>query len=577
MTKTDTQTMTRKRIEQLQMQSIVKRFPGVLAVDHVDFDVKSGEVHALLGENGAGKSTLMKILYGLYHSNEGTISINGQECIIRSPTDALQHGIGMIHQHFMLVPSLTVAENVALGMSSSRGLLLDLDVVSRRIIELSEIYGLQVNPKTPIWQLAVGEQQRVEILRALYRGAELLILDEPTAVLTPQEVDDLFKILRQMTVDGHSLIFISHKLHEVLAISDRITVLRDGKRVDTISADTATKTSLAQMMVGREVVLQYKNTPLQAGEARLKLEKVNAYSNRGDLGLKNVSLEVRSGEIVGLAGVSGNGQHELAQVISGLRPVAGNSTTEKFARLLKKYSFLEKTIGVLIEKTFDLSDAILKTVKRILRQPTGDMNSSKDMNIAGGTVWISNQQVTGKSPNSLNQLGLSHIPEERMEDGVIKDFSVAENLILQDHARRPYAFGSLFLNHRSVAKRCKALIREYEIKTPSHDTPIKSLSGGNIQKLVLARELSRQPHVLIAAQPTRGVDIGAMEHIHKKLLEEREKGTAILLISEDLDEILALADRIVVMYEGEIVGELSREEADINQLGLMMAGATIQR
>lgn len=501
-----------QRIDHLEMRQIVKRFPGVLAVDRVDFDIKAGEVHALLGENGAGKSTLMKILYGLYSADEGQIIRNGQVTVIRSPTDSIKQGIGMIHQHFMLVPSLTVAENVALGMPSTRGLRLDLDVVAKRLGELAEIYSLQVDPSRPIWQLSVGEQQRVEILRALYRGAALLILDEPTAVLTPQEVEHLFTVLRRMTADGHALIFISHKLHEVLAISNRITVLRDGQRVDTIPAENATKTILAQMMVGREVVLRYEHSDVQVGEPRLRLEGVSAKSNRGDLGLKDVSLTVKAGEIVGVAGVSGNGQQELAQVISGLRPAIS------------------------------------------------------------GEVYIDNQCVTGKSPATLNESGLSHIPEERMEDGVIKDFSVAENLVLQDHGRKPYAWGGVFMNFRTIAKTCKSLIQQYEIKTPSHETPIKSLSGGNIQKLVLARELSRQPRVLIAAQPTRGVDIGATEYIHRRLLAEREAGTAILLISEDLDEILALTDRIVVMYEGEIVGEVSRDEADVNQLGLMMAG-----
>lgn len=501
-----------QRIDHLEMRQIVKRFPGVLAVDHVDFDVKAGEVHALLGENGAGKSTLMKILYGLYSADEGEVIRNEHPTTIRSPMDSIKQGIGMIHQHFMLVPSLTVAENVALGMPSTRGLRLDLDVVAKRLRQLAEIYNLQVDPRRPIWQLSVGEQQRVEILRALYRGAALLILDEPTAVLTPQEVEHLFTVLRQMTADGHALIFISHKLHEVLAISNRITVLRDGRRVDTIPAENATKTSLAQMMVGREVVLRYDHSEIQIGEPRLRLEGVSAKSNRGDLGLKNLSLVVKAGEIVGVAGVSGNGQHELAQVITGLR------------------------------------------------------------SMSSGEIYVDNQRVTGKSPAALNEFGLSHIPEERMEDGVIKDFSVAENLVLQDHGRKPYAWGGVFMNFRSIAKTCKALIQQYEIKTPSHETPIKSLSGGNIQKLVLARELSRQPRVLIAAQPTRGVDIGATEYIHRRLLAEREAGTAILLISEDLDEILAIADRIVVMYEGEIVGEVSRAEADINQLGLMMAG-----
>ncbi|NDJ78750.1 MAG: ABC transporter ATP-binding protein [Chloroflexi bacterium] len=505
-----------KRIQAVQMNGIVKRFPGVLAVDHVDFELNSGEVHALLGENGAGKSTLMKILYGLYNLDDGEIVINGNPTSMRSPNHAIQAGIGMIHQHFMLVPSLTVAENIALGMRSSRGMLLDLDVVSARIRELSELYGLEVQPEAPIWQLAVGEQQRVEILRALYREASLLILDEPTAVLTPQEVDDLFRILGQMRDDGHSLVFISHKLHEVLAISNRITVLRDGRLVDTIPADTATKQLLAQMMVGREVVMRYEHAARESGESRLKLDSVSALSNRGDLGLRQVTLDVRAGEIVGVAGVSGNGQHELAQVIAGLRPSAE------------------------------------------------------------GKVWLEGQDVTSSSPAKLNTLGLSHIPEERMLDGIVKDFSVAENLVLQDFARKPYAWG-MFLRFGMIARKCKQYIREYEIKTPSHETPTKSLSGGNIQKLVLARELSRQPRVLIAAQPTRGVDIGATEYIHHRLLEARDSGTAILLISEDLDEILALADRIVVMYEGQIVGEVSREDADVGTLGLMMAGATVAK
>jgi simple sugar transport system ATP-binding protein len=507
--------MNNRRIQHLQMQGIVKRFPGVLAVNHVDFDVRAGEIHALLGENGAGKSTLMKMLYGLYHPDEGRILIDGAEAKIRSPHDAIQQGIGMIHQHFMLVPSLTVAENIALGMKSSRGLVLDLDVVSKRVRRLSEQYNLKVNPDVPIWQLAVGEQQRVEILRALYKGAALLILDEPTAVLTPQEVDDLFRILRKMTEEGHALIFISHKLHEVLAISSRITVLRDGQRVDTIPTEQATKLKLAQMMVGRPVVLEYERHPYQPGDERLSLSGVSAISDRGDLGLKEVSLAVYGGEIVGVAGVSGNGQRELAQVIAGLRPVTG------------------------------------------------------------GTIHVGGLNVTGKPPAAMNVLGVSYIPEERMEDGVIKEFTVSENLVLQDHGRKPYTRGGIFLNFHVIAKTCKEAIRAYEIKTPGADTPVKSLSGGNIQKLVLARELSRRPKVLIAAQPTRGVDIGATEYIHRRLLEERSKGTAILLISEDLDEIMALSDRILVMYEGRIVGEVPGGKVDVRRLGAMMAGATL--
>ncbi len=501
------------------MRGIVKRFPGVLAVNHVDFDAEAqgerGEIHALLGENGAGKSTLMKLLYGLYRLDGGTIELAGKPTAIRSPQDAIKRGIGMIHQHFMLVPSLTVAENIALGLKSSRGALLDLDRVRERVKELSERYHLRVDPDVPVWQLAVGEQQRVEILRALYRGAALLILDEPTAVLTPGEVDDLFRVLRQMCEDGHLLIFISHKLHEVLAISDRITVLRDGQRVDTIPAHSANRLMLAQMMVGRPVVLEYERPPARVGADRLCLSGVETLSDRGTPGLRDVTLTVRGGEIVGVAGVSGNGQQELAQVIAGLRPVTR------------------------------------------------------------GEITIGGKPATHQAVSTIQSLGIAYIPEERMVDGVISNFSVAENFVLHDHVRSPFARGRVLMNFRAITAACKQAIRDYEIKTPGVETPIKSLSGGNIQKLVLARELARSPQVLIAAQPTRGVDIGATEYIHHRLLDERAKGTAVLLISEDLDEILALSDRIVVMYEGRIVGEMPRESVDVRQLGAMMAGAAV--
>ena len=505
-----------RRIHHLQMQGIVKRFPGVLAVNHVDFDVQAGEIHALLGENGAGKSTLMKMLYGLYHPDEGRILLDDVEARIHSPHDAIQQGIGMIHQHFMLVPSLTVAENIALGMRSSRGPVLDLDVVSRRVHDLSEMYNLRVKPQTPIWQLAVGEQQRVEIIRALYRGASLLILDEPTAVLTPQEVDDLFRVLRQMAADGHALIFISHKLHEVLAISNRITVLRDGHKVGTIPTSEATRMKLAEMMVGRPVVLEYDRPPVERGPERLRLVSVSARSDRGDLGLKSVSLSVHAGEILGVAGVSGNGQRELAQTIAGLRPVTG------------------------------------------------------------GSIQLDGRDVTGQSPTTLIALRLCYIPEERMVDGVIREFTVAENFVLQDHGAPNYARG-IFMNFGAITRACKQAILAYEIKTPGTDVPVKTLSGGNIQKLILARELMRSPQVIVAAQPTRGVDIGATEYIHQRLLEQRAQGAAILLISEDLDEIMTLSDRIAVMYEGRVVGIVPREAADVNKVGAMMAGATLEQ
>jgi simple sugar transport system ATP-binding protein len=499
------------QILQMEMHGITKRFPGVVANFKVDFDVRAGEVHALLGENGAGKSTLMKVLYGMYQPDEGQIKLDGTPVTIHSPVDSIKQGIGMIHQHFMLVESLTVAENVALGMPSTRGPLTDLKKVSARIYELAEIYGLRVDPDAYVWQLAVGQQQRVEIIKALYRGAALLILDEPTAVLTPQEVDEFFVTMRQMVTDGHALIFISHKLHEVLDISNRVSVLRDGEMIGTIPTQGATKTQLAEMMVGRplgEIKIRQQS---KTSQTRLVLQDVCSQSDRGTPALKNVSFEVCAGEILGVAGVSGNGQKELAEVITGMRPVTS------------------------------------------------------------GKIILDTQDVTGKSPKVLMGRSLSYIPEERMRDGMIKEFTVAENLILREHDQMPFSRRG-FLDLKAISEHSEGLIQDYNVKTPSLETTVKSLSGGNIQKLVLAREISRRPHTLIAAQPTRGLDIGATEYVHHRLLEQREAGTATLLISEDLDEIMALSDRIAVIFEGEIMGVVPRDQATAEQIGLLMAG-----
>jgi general nucleoside transport system ATP-binding protein len=497
----------------LEMRGITKRFPEVLADDRVDFDVRSGEVHTLFGENGAGKSTLMGVLYGLYQPDNGEIKLNGRPVTIRSPAEAIRLGIGMIHQHFMLVNTVTVAENVALGLRSSRGPLTDLRKVSQRIRELSARYRLEVDPKALVWQLSVGERQRVEIIKALYRDVSLLILDEPTAVLTPGEVDDLFEVLRQMAADGRGLVFISHKIREVLELSDRITILRSGRKVATVGRGEVTPQGLAEMMVGHE--LRWEELPAAAavGEERLAVRDLHVRGDRGAEAVRGVNLDVHSGEIVAIAGVSGNGQRELADAVAGLRT------------------------------------------------PTS------------GSIRIGAVELAGQGPAKARKAGLGFVPEERMRDGVVTPFSVAENLLLVDNGARPYSrFG--FLRDRIIRSHCEELVEAFDVKTPSLETPVSHLSGGNIQKLILARELSGNPRVLLAAQPIRGVDVGAARYIHDRLLTQRDSGTAILVISEDLDEVLSIADRVLVMYEGEIVAEADPRESTREALGVMMAGGS---
>ena len=491
----------------LEMRGITKRFPGVLANDRVDFDLRPGEVHTLLGENGAGKSTLMKILFGLYAADEGSIIFEGKPLRIDSPAAAIGAGIGMIHQHFMLVNTFTVTENVALGLGTS-----DLGRVRERLTGLAETYGLDVDPEALVWQLAVGERQRVEILKALYRDARLLVLDEPTAVLTPQEVKDFFVTLRQIADDGRGLIFISHKLHEVMALSDRITVLRDGRVTGLTTPAETSRQQLAQMMVGRPVKLAPDKPPVTLGEPRLEVKGLSVMGDRDSLAVRQVDLSVSGGEIVGVAGVSGNGQRELCEAVAGLRsPVAGSVTLD-------------------------------------------------------GT------DVTGASPRQCRSAGLAFVPEERMLHGAVAEFSVSENLMLLNHDSREYSSCG-FLKVPALRERAGRLVERYDVKTPTIDTQTSSLSGGNIQKLIMARELSSEPAVLLAAQPTRGVDIGAAEYIHEELIAQRRQGTAVLVVSEDLDEVMALADRVAVMFEGSIVAVIDRSECTVEDLGLLMAGA----
>ncbi len=502
----------------LEMRGITKRFPGVIANDNVSFKVDAGEVHTLLGENGAGKSTLMKILYGMYQPDEGQVLIRGMPVSLRSPADAIEHRIGMIHQHFMLVSSLTVTENVALGLASGRGPLTNLREVSTRIKSLSDRYHLQVDPDAYIWQLSVGERQRVEIIKALYRDVQLLVLDEPTAVLTPQEVNDFFGILRDMKADGRGLIFISHKLNEVMALSDRITVLRNGQQVGSTTPAETSLEALAQMMVGREV--GNRQTPRSTDRAADKALEISGLRVAGDRGvdaLVDVDLTLHTGEILGIAGVSGNGQRELAESITGLRKI-----------------------------------------------------SSGSIKVSQGGRSI---EISGFTPKQVRQAGIAFVPEERMRDGAIGDFTVADNIVLLNHSDATFSKRG-FLQFQAIRKHCQDLVSRYQVKTPDIDTPTKNLSGGNIQKLIMARELTSNPAVLIAAQPTRGVDIGAAEYIHERLLEQRGKGTATMVISEDLDEVLLLSDRIAVICEGVIMGIVDRQDATREKIGLMMAGVT---
>ena len=503
--------MTDERVPAvLEMRGIRKEFPGIVANDDVDLEVRRGEVHALLGENGAGKSTLMNILYGLYRHDAGEILLNGKPVEFDSARDAIQAGIGMVHQHFMLIPVMTVAENIVLGIEPRDKLLLDERSAEKRVRELSQRFGLLVDPAALVSEITVGQEQRVEILKALYRGADILILDEPTAVLTPQEAKELFGIIRSLQADGKSIIFISHKLNEVLEIADRITVLRRGKKVETVPREGATEESLARAMVGREVLLSVDKKPAQTGEVLLEVEDLHVSDERGIPKVRGVSFQVRAGEIVGVAGVDGNGQTELVEAITGLRRAES------------------------------------------------------------GSIRVAGRELRHASAREMLDAGVGHIPEDRQRRGLVLEFSIAENIALHDYASPPDArFGWIF--PKRMIERAAGIIREFDVRGGGPLTRAGGLSGGNQQKVVVAREIARDPKVLIAAQPTRGLDVGAIEYLHRRIVSERDEGRAVLLVSLELDEILSLSDRIIVIYEGEIAGE---HEGDVSEerIGLEMLG-----
>jgi simple sugar transport system ATP-binding protein len=500
----------------LELKGITKRFPGVVANDRVDLVVEDGEIHALLGENGAGKTTLMNVLYGLYHADEGEILIEGRPVRFEGPGDAIAAGLGMVHQHFMLIPVFTVTENIILGNEPTEALgWLDRGRARKRVEELSERYGLEVPPDAVVEELPVGVQQRVEILKALYREADVLILDEPTAVLTPQETEELFEVMRSLKEGGKSVIFITHKLKEVLAVADRITVLRGGKVVGTTTPQEASEEDLALMMVGRSVQLTVEKPPAKPGEIVLDADDLVVLDDRGQVAV-NVAFDVAAGEIVCIAGVQGNGQTELVEALTGLRP------------------------------------------------------------IDSGTIELNGRSIARRSPDDILDAGVGHVPEDRQRDGLIVSFSIADNLVLDTFDQPPFAHG-IVRDFQAVHQVAEERARRFDVRTPSVDVPAATLSGGNQQKVVVARELSRPISLLIASQPTRGLDVGSIEYIHRQIVEQRDRGIAVLIVSSELDEVLALGDRILVMFRGHILGQVRGDEATRESLGLLMAGVTTPR
>jgi simple sugar transport system ATP-binding protein len=502
----------------LEVRNITKRFPGVLANDRVNFDLRKGEIHALLGENGAGKSTLMNIIYGLYTPNEGEFFIAGdgglEKVDIRTPHDAIRAGIGMVHQHFMLVPVFTVAENIILGQEITKGPSLDLRTAREKILQLSEEYGLEIDPDAIVEDIPVGVQQRVEIVKALYRNARILVLDEPTAVLTPQEVESLFRIMRQLTERGVSIIFITHKLKEVLAIADRITAMRRGQVVGTTTPAEADEHKLAAMMVGREVILTVEKTPAKPADVVMEVKDLSIVDERGVEVVRQVGFEVHAGEILGIAGVQGNGQTELVESMSGLRQRKS------------------------------------------------------------GRIILGGKEIPELNPRLNVEAGQAHIPEDRHKHGLVLAYTIADNEVLCTYYQPPFARG-LQRNQKAVLENAVRLIERFDVRTPSPNLPASNLSGGNQQKVIVARELSRPIKLLIANQPTRGLDVGSIEYIHRQIVDMRDQGVAVLLISAELDEITSLSDRIAVMYHGQIVATVDPDKVTRAELGLLMAGSSL--
>ena len=499
----------------VEMKSITKKFGDFVANDNIDLTVHKGEVHALLGENGAGKSTLMNILYGLYHPTNGEIFIEGKKVSIDNPNDAIHLGIGMVHQHFMLIPPFTVAENIILGMEPMKTFKqVDIDKAVKDVKGLSDKYGLYVDPNSRVMDITVGMQQRVEILKALYRGADILILDEPTAVLTPHEIKELIDIIRNLTKEGKTIILITHKLKEIKEAADFCTIIRRGKKIDTVDVSVTDESQLASMMVGREVIFTVEKSDANYGDTVLEIDNLIAKDNRGLFALNGLSLEVRRGEILGIAGVDGNGQSELVEVITGLKKAES------------------------------------------------------------GSIKINGKEIMNTTPRNIMDSGISNIPEDRQKHGLVLEFTIAENMILQNYKKEQFAKNGKLLNS-NIKKFANELIKKFDVRPQDEDFIARSLSGGNQQKVIIAREVTNNPDLLIATQPTRGLDVGAIEFVHESLIEQRDKGKGVLLVSFELDEIMSVSDRIAVIYEGKIVGIVDAKEANENQIGLMMAGGGI--